>query len=85
LRRTPRGTPSVEAYCPFGGLETLYRFPATGGFIRRVNQIATTCKVRFEPGKLLEAVREAPAARGAGPKAPAKEHGGGEIPPQGGK
>jgi polyferredoxin len=32
----PRGTPSVEAYCPFGGLETLYQFLTTGGFIRRV-------------------------------------------------
>lgn len=26
----PRGTPSVEAYCPFGGLETLYQFVITG-------------------------------------------------------
>jgi hypothetical protein len=32
----PRGTPSVEAYCPFGGLETLYQFLTTGGFIRRI-------------------------------------------------
>ncbi len=32
----PRGTPSVEAYCPFGGVESLYQFLTTGGFIRRV-------------------------------------------------
>jgi polyferredoxin len=32
----PRGTPSVEAYCPFGGLETLYQFLTTGGFVRRI-------------------------------------------------
>jgi ferredoxin len=32
----PRGTPSVEAYCPFGGLESLYQFLTTGGFIRRI-------------------------------------------------
>ena len=36
----PRGTPSVEAYCPFGGLETLYQFVITGGFIRRVEPSA---------------------------------------------
>lgn len=32
----PRGAPSVEAYCPFGGLESLYQFLTTGGFVRRV-------------------------------------------------
>jgi len=32
----PNGTPSVEAYCPFGGLESLYQFITTGGFIRRI-------------------------------------------------
>lgn len=32
----PRGTPSVEAYCPFGGLETLYQFLTTGGFVHRI-------------------------------------------------
>lgn len=32
----PRGAPSVEAYCPFGGLETLYQFLTTGGFVHRI-------------------------------------------------
>jgi len=32
----PNGEPSVEAYCPFGGLESLYQFVTTGGFIRRI-------------------------------------------------
>jgi polyferredoxin len=32
----PRGEPSVEAYCPFGGLENLYQFITTGGYIRRI-------------------------------------------------
>lgn len=32
----PRGAPSVEAYCPFGGLESLYQFLTTGGYIRRI-------------------------------------------------
>jgi hypothetical protein len=36
----PRGTPSVEAYCPFGGLETLYQFLTTGGFVRRIEPSA---------------------------------------------
>lgn len=36
----PRGTPSVEAYCPFGGLENLYHFLTTGGFIRRIEPSA---------------------------------------------
>ena len=36
----PRGTPSVEAYCPFGGLESLYQFLTTGGFIRRIEPSA---------------------------------------------
>ena len=36
----PRGTPSVEAYCLFGGLETLYQFLTTGGFVRRIEPSA---------------------------------------------
>lgn len=32
----PKGSPSVEAYCPMGGLEGLYLFVTTGGFIRRI-------------------------------------------------
>lgn len=36
----PRGTPSVEAYCPFGGIESLYTFVTTGGFIRRIEPSA---------------------------------------------
>jgi polyferredoxin len=36
----PRGTPSVEAYCPFGGLASLYQFLTTGGFIRRIEPSA---------------------------------------------
>lgn len=32
----PKGTPSVEAYCPFGGVENLYYFLTTGGYIRRI-------------------------------------------------
>jgi ferredoxin len=36
----PRGAPSVEAYCPFGGLESLYQFLTTGGFIRRIEPSA---------------------------------------------
>lgn len=36
----PRGTPSVEAYCPFGGVENLYHFLTTGGFIRRIEPSA---------------------------------------------
>jgi ferredoxin len=36
----PRGTPSVEAYCPFGGLESLYQFLTTGRFIRRIEPSA---------------------------------------------
>ena len=32
----PNGSPSIEAYCPFGGLESLYQFLTTGGFIRRI-------------------------------------------------
>jgi ferredoxin len=32
----PKGSPSVEAYCPLGGLEGLYLFVTTGGFIRRI-------------------------------------------------
>lgn len=36
----PSGTPSVEAYCPFGGVESLYQFMTTGGFIRRIEPSA---------------------------------------------
>lgn len=36
----PRGAPSVEAYCPFGGVENLYHFLTTGGFIRRIEPSA---------------------------------------------
>ena len=36
----PRGTPSVEAYCPFGGVESLYQFLTTGGYIRRIEPSA---------------------------------------------
>ena len=36
----PNGTPSIEAYCPFGGLESLYQFITTGGYIRRIEPSA---------------------------------------------
>ena len=36
----PNGTPSIEAYCPFGGVETLYQFITTGGFVRRIEPSA---------------------------------------------
>ncbi|MCU0247745.1 MAG: 4Fe-4S binding protein [Bryobacter sp.] len=36
----PKGTPSVEAYCPFGGVENLYYFLTTGGYIRRIEPSA---------------------------------------------
>ena len=36
----PNGEPSIEAYCPFGGLESLYQFATTGGFIRRIEPSA---------------------------------------------
>jgi ferredoxin len=36
----PNGTPSVEAYCPFGGIETFYQFMTTGGFIHRIEPSA---------------------------------------------
>lgn len=36
----PQGEPSVEAYCPFGGIETLYYFLTTGGFVRRIEPSA---------------------------------------------
>ena len=32
----PSGAPSIEAYCPFGGLASLYQFITTGGFIRHI-------------------------------------------------
>ncbi|MBN9661030.1 MAG: 4Fe-4S binding protein [Acidobacteria bacterium] len=36
----PKGSPSIEAYCPFGGIETLYQFITTGGFIRHIEPSA---------------------------------------------
>lgn len=36
----PKGAPSVEAYCPFGGIENLYQFITTGGFIRHIEPSA---------------------------------------------
>lgn len=36
----PNGTPSIEAYCPFGGIESLYQFITTGGFIRHIEPSA---------------------------------------------
>jgi|GEM_PF-118591 len=32
----PKGSPSVEAYCPFGAIESVYQFATTGGFLRRI-------------------------------------------------
>ncbi|GAA5171543.1 4Fe-4S binding protein [Viridibacterium curvum] len=32
----PDGSASIDALCPFGGLETLYKFVASGGFINRL-------------------------------------------------
>lgn len=32
----PSGSPSIEAYCPFGGLASLYQFITTGGFVRHI-------------------------------------------------
>lgn len=36
----PNGAPSIEAYCPFGGIENLYQFVTTGGFIRHIEPSA---------------------------------------------
>jgi Pyruvate/2-oxoacid:ferredoxin oxidoreductase delta subunit len=36
----PKGSPSIEAYCPFGGIENLYQFLTTGGFIRHIEPSA---------------------------------------------
>lgn len=36
----PNGSPSVEAYCPFGGIENLYNFLTTGGYVRRIEPSA---------------------------------------------
>ncbi len=36
----PNGTPSIEAYCPFGGVENLYQFLTTGGFVRHIEPSA---------------------------------------------
>ena len=32
----PEGIPPVDAFCPFGGMETLYRWLTDGTFLRRV-------------------------------------------------
>lgn len=32
----PTGSPSLHAYCPFGGLETLYKTITTGAFIKKL-------------------------------------------------
>ena len=32
----PKGSPSVEAYCPFGAIESVYQFATTGGYLRRI-------------------------------------------------
>lgn len=32
----PQGEAPIDAFCPFGGLEALYRFAAGGGFIQRL-------------------------------------------------
>lgn len=36
----PNGSPSIEAYCPFGGVENLYQFITTGGYLRRIEPSA---------------------------------------------
>jgi polyferredoxin len=36
----PKGSPSIEAYCPFGGVENLYQFLTTGGFVRHIEPSA---------------------------------------------
>lgn len=33
----PKGAAPIDAFCPFGALETLYRYLATGEFIQRTN------------------------------------------------
>ncbi len=32
----PTGTPSVEAYCPFGGLESAWKYVTTGSLLNRI-------------------------------------------------
>lgn len=32
----PTGSPSLHAYCPFGGLETLYKTVTTGAFVKKL-------------------------------------------------
>jgi polyferredoxin len=32
----PAGTPSIHAYCPFGGLATAYTYFASGGFVQKL-------------------------------------------------
>lgn len=32
----PKGEAPIDAFCPFGGLEALYRFAADGGFLQRL-------------------------------------------------
>jgi len=36
LHQRMQGIPSIDALCPFGGLETLYKFLAGGTFIRKI-------------------------------------------------
>ena len=36
----PKGASSIEPYCPFGGIENLYQFVTTGGFIRHIEPSA---------------------------------------------
>jgi polyferredoxin len=36
----PNGSPSIEAYCPFGGIENLYQSLTTGGYIRHIEPSA---------------------------------------------
>ncbi len=36
----PNGSPSIEAYCPFGGIESLYQFITTGALVRHIEPSA---------------------------------------------
>jgi len=33
----PAGAPSFDAYCPFGGVETLFQFITAGAFVRKLH------------------------------------------------
>lgn len=33
----PKGWPFIHSICPFGGLETIYKFIAEGSFLKRTN------------------------------------------------